>query len=162
MLKSMLFNRIFVGCSLTISAIFFTLHPAMISAVDTGISPAPAGASATDGNLQASAIAAKNWLGVVDNGRYDESWNEASALMKLTVSKDEWVRIMNKTRQPLGSVRSRDVVDQRTAFNPKGLPAGSYMVMVYKTSFANKASAYELVTLFQDSGQWRVLTYQID
>lgn len=116
----------------------------------------------SDGNLQAAAIASKAWLEEVDKGKYEKSWEDASAITQRTVSKEEWNKILIKTRKPLGAVKSRDVADVRVATNPKNMPAGEYVVMIYKTSFATKPSAYELVTLASQAGQWRVLTYQID
>lgn len=111
--------------------------------------------------LEASAMATQAWLDKVDKGHYGESWDNASELLKLTMTKDDWEKLMEKTRKPLGAVKSRQVVDQRVAKNPKGLPAGDYIVMVYKTVFAKKADATELVTLFLQDGSWHVLTYQI-
>lgn len=112
--------------------------------------------------LQASAEAAKSWLAIVDKGDYGQSWNQASALMKLTIQKDEWVTVMNTMRKPLGKVTSREVVDQRTAKNPHGLPAGDYMVLFYKTAFSQRTNASELVTLHLEDGAWQVMTYQVN
>jgi len=111
--------------------------------------------------LHASAAASLAWLGLVDRGDYGKSWDVASALMKLTVPKDEWMTIMTKVRKPLGSARSREVLDQRTAKDPAGLPKGDYMVMFYKTQFSTK-TANELVTLYLEDGTWTVLTYQVN
>lgn len=114
-------------------------------------------------NLTASSIATKDWLDQIDKERYGESWDGGSKLMRSTVKRNEWIKILNKTRKPLGDVKSRSVLDQRTAKDPKNLPKGEYMVMFYNSSFANKPLAYELVTLFKETdGQWRVITYQVD
>lgn len=110
--------------------------------------------------LEASAKASQAWLEKIDKGHYGESWDTASDLLKMTVTKEDWQQLMTKTRHSLGAVKSRQIVDQRTAKDPKGLPAGDYIVMVYKTSFANKPESNELVTLILQGGQWRVLTYQ--
>lgn len=112
--------------------------------------------------LEASAKASLDWLSLVDRNKYAESWDQSSALTKLTVNKDEWITILEKTRKPLGSVSSRQVADQRTAKDPSGLPKGDYIVMFYKTAFSHKPAAFELVTLYLEDGQWRVLTYQVD
>jgi Protein of unknown function (DUF4019) len=143
--------------SLSLLAILPFAAFAALAATGTSNSPVP-----NNPVLEASATTSKDWLELVDKGQYGESWNQASALMKMTVHKDEWVTLMEKTRKPLGAVRSRTVVDQRTAKNPHGLPAGDYMVMFYKTDFSGKSGAYELVTLFFQDGKWFVLTYQID
>jgi hypothetical protein len=115
----------------------------------------------TNAQLEASAIATQAWLDKIDKGQYGESWDNGADLLKLTMTKDDWQKLLEKTRKPLGAVKSRQVSDQRVAKNPKGLPAGDYIVMVYKTTFAKKANATELVTLFLQEGEWRVLTYQI-
>ena len=115
----------------------------------------------SDSSLEASATASQSWLNVVDKGHYPESWSQASAIMKLSIPRDEWVQILTKTRKPLGSGVSRQVVDQRVAKNPHGLPAGNYIVMFYKTVFSSKQKANELVTLYLEDGEWRVLTYQV-
>ena len=112
--------------------------------------------------LQESAAASKQWLELIDKGHYSESWENASLLMKKTIQKDGWEKLMTQTRKPLGNVISREVMDQRTAKNPPGMPAGDYIVMFYKTSFANRSTAYELTTLFLQNGKWSVVTYQID
>lgn len=112
--------------------------------------------------LEASAMTSKAWLDLIDKGQYGASWDESSFLMKRTIKRGEWEQAMTMTRKPLGNVTSRQVADQRTAKNPHGLLPGDYMVMFYNTSFSHKSNGHELVTLFFENGQWRVLTYQFD
>ena len=105
---------------------------------------------------------AEKWLLLVDNGTYGDSWEIGSATFKLTIPKDRWVTLMEQIRKPLGSVQKREILDQRTAKDPKGLPPGDYMVFFYDTSFSEKGVAHELVTMVKENdGQWRVLTYQV-
>jgi hypothetical protein len=118
--------------------------------------------SLLESQLQAAEITAKAWLDIVDKGDYKKSWVEMSTITRNTVKEDEWEKILTKTRKPLGAVKMRNIVDIRTATNPKNLPVGNYVVMVYKTSFAAKPDANELVTLYLQNGQWHVLTYQVD
>lgn len=111
--------------------------------------------------LQAAANASQAWLSLLDRNLYAESWSTLSSLTKLTIRKDEWVEILEKTRRPLGGVGSRQVVDERTAKDPGGMPKGDYIVMFYKTQFSRKAG-FELVTLYLEDGKWVVSTYQVD
>jgi len=109
-----------------------------------------------------SQAATNSWLALVDQGKYGESWDAASKTMQWTIKRDEWIKNLDGVRKPLGAVKSREILDVRTATNPQGLPQGEYMIFVYNTSFANKDKAYELVTLIQENdGSWRVLTYQV-
>lgn len=110
-----------------------------------------------------SAQASLDWLKIVDEGNYGKSWDNASKLFQSTVGKEEWIQLEQATRKPLGQLVKREVVDERIAKDPKGLPVGNYMVLFYNTSFTNRKDAHELVTLMQESdGKWRVLTYHVD
>ena len=106
--------------------------------------------------------AALKWLKLMDEGRYNDSWDVASLTFRLTIPKKHWVALMRQIRTPLGDIKQRAVVEQRPALNPKGLPEGKYMVIYFETSFSEKSKANELVTLVLESdGQWRILTYQV-
>ena len=111
--------------------------------------------------LKASAYSAEKWLQLLDKEEYGESWDVASKTFKNTFPKEHWIMLMKQLREPLGSVSSRRVIDQRPAKDPQGLPAGDYMVIFYDTSFSKKPATHELVTLVLESdNEWRVLTYQ--
>lgn len=123
----------------------------------------PSGSQSSESaNLTESVLAAQKWLSLLDKEKYSESWDTGSQLFQQTIPKEEWQKVMDAIRKPLGKVSSRDILDQRTANNPKGLPVGEYIVLFYNTSFAGKPAAHELVTLIKESnGQWKVLTYQV-
>lgn len=112
--------------------------------------------------LKSSQAAGEAWLKLVDQGNYGQSWDAGALTFELTITKQEWEKALTAMRQPLGSVMSRELLEQRIAENPKGLPKGSYMVLFYKTSFSNRPEANELLTLQQqNNGQWKVLTYHV-
>lgn len=119
-------------------------------------------AKLSEGALQDAKTASDLWLTFLDKEKYEESWDNSSTLFRLAMNKDAWKTLMNNTRKSFGNANSRKVLDVRTATKPHGLPEGNYVVMFYKTSFAHKASAYELVTLVLENGKWQVLTYQVD
>lgn len=129
---------------------------------------APAAAPAANQNiadaatLQAPAKAAQDWLKLTDAGDYAGSWNQASALMKLTMPQDEWVTTLNGMRKPLGSVVSRTLVYGQPRQDPEGLPKGDYFVLFFNTDFSGKAKGQELITLYRDAGEWNVLNYFVD
>ncbi len=126
-------------------------------------SPAPKEESKEEAAaIRAAESVTKAWLALIDKKQYKEAWDQSSNLMKNTLDLDTWNQVMLHVREPFGTVTSREVADERTAKDPKGLPAGDYMVMFYKTVFSNRPNAYELVTLFYDDGVWRVVTYQVN
>ena len=116
---------------------------------------------ADDDDLRTSAKVSEKWLALVDKGKYGDSWDAASIILKVQFPRKEWIKYLTKTREPLGNVISREVIDQRTANNPPGVPPGKYIVLIYQTQFSRKKAVYELVTLrFSDRGKWQILTYQ--
>lgn len=139
-----------------------TLSCLLMLPVQAANTPTPTQTAPDQNALKASAAASLSWLQLLDRGDYGKSWDDAAALMKLTVPKNDWIQILNKMRKPFGSVKSRQVADQRTAKDPQGLPKGDYMVLFYNTEFSSKSGAHELVTLYFDDGKWNVLTYQVD
>lgn len=111
--------------------------------------------------LESQEVAVK-WLKLIDEGKYGDSWDVGSLTFRLTIPKKHWIALMQQIRAPLGDVKERKMVDQRPASNPKGLPKGDYMVLVFDTSFSEKQKGRELVTMVLESdGRWRVLTYQV-
>lgn len=112
---------------------------------------------------KAAAInAAKAWLSLVDNQRYGDSWSAGSVLLQRTVTKEEWEKILNAVRKPLGGARTRTLIEELPAQNPKKMPKGDYMVILYDTAFSSKSSAKELLTLSYEHGSWRVITYNVE
>ena len=106
--------------------------------------------------------AAEDYVRLLDNGKYAESWTQSAKLFQQTISQNEWKTALELARKRLGGVKSRSLKDIRTAFDPKGLPAGAYMVVIYTTNFDRAPNTEELLTLMRESnGQWKVLTYQV-
>lgn len=140
-----------------LSLVAIALTPAFAAAP-----PAVTEVQTVNPELAASAEASANWVKVIDQGNYDQAWDQGALTLKLRIPKKDWKTILEVTRKPFGSVKSREIADQRTAQDPAGLPKGNYMVVVYNTSFNNGKTTNELVTLVQETdGKWRGLTYMI-
>ncbi len=134
-------------------------QPAPATQEAPSVQPAQTPKQAAD--IRDSAVEAAKWLKLIDEGKYGESWDTASNIFRFTISRDEWIKSQERLRQPYGRIVSRELVQQSPAENPKGLPAGDYMVLLYKSSFANHPTANELITMvLSTDGKWKVLTYQ--
>jgi len=102
------------------------------------------------------------WLSEVDEGKYSESWQNASSYFKNAVDENQWKRSLNSVRKPLGGVLSRKAISRYYTKTLPGAPDGQYVVIQYETSFKNKASAIEIVTpSLEKDGIWRVSGYYI-
>ena len=115
------------------------------------------GAAPVQDAEDAAQKSAEAWLDLVDEGRYDESWEEPASLVKTAVMKDDWGRSIASARRLLGKLVSRTVKSRTYAETLPGAPDGRYVVIQYDTTFENKKSAVETITPMRDSdGRWRV------
>ena len=107
--------------------------------------------------------AAMNWLALVDKGKYSESWRTAAAYLKNAVTKENWAKSMESSRQPIGKVKSRKCLSRKFTRTLPGAPDGEYVVIRFASSFEKKESAVETVTPMLDKdGVWRVAGYYIE
>lgn len=106
--------------------------------------------------------AAEQWLSLVDQGKYEQSWDEAAPYFQKAVPREKWVQSMDAFRKPLGKVLERKEKSARFTATLPGAPDGKYVVVEFETSFASKESALETVTPMMDpEGRWRVSGYFI-
>ncbi len=110
----------------------------------------------------AAVAAAKQWLALVDEGEYGESWTRAAGYFKNAVTQEKWEQSLSGARKPLGKLISREVKDKMYETALPGAPDGEYVIIHFQTSFDNKKSATETVTpMLEKDGQWRVSGYFI-
>jgi hypothetical protein len=115
-----------------------------------------------DVSIQLATQVSADWLSLVDDEKYHESWEDASEFLQKQVSKDRWRQVMRTVRDSLGDMQNRKLV--RAKFHEKlpGHPAGEYILIRYATSFESKPDAVETITLTKESdGSWRVCGYYV-
>jgi hypothetical protein len=118
-----------------------------------------AGADTPEAAAQAAAL---TWLRLLDAGDYAQSWATASEYFRNAIPRSDWVTKASRRRDPLGSVKSRQLLSARYERSLPGVPDGEYVVIQFATSFEKKATATETVTPMKDGdGQWRVSGYYI-
>jgi hypothetical protein len=120
--------------------------------------------STAEDSTKAVAInSARQWLALVDSANYAASWDSAASFFQLSINKENWVNTLQGLRPPFGAVLQREV---QSAVYYKALPnapAGEYVVIQFKTKFAQKADAIETVTPMKKPGaqDWRVSGYYL-
>ena len=115
-----------------------------------------------DAKRKAAEQSAQSWLKVVDAGKYEQSWTEASSFFKSAVTKAKWNSALQQARAPLGAASGRSSMGSMYQTDLPNAPKGEYVVMQYKTQFANTGSAIETVSAMLDSdGKWRTAGYFI-
>jgi hypothetical protein len=117
--------------------------------------------AAEDSEKEKDAVAAaEEWLTMVDDGKYVESWKEAAQYFKNAVKQEQWEQSLQAVRNPLGKLISRKVKGKTYMTSLPGAPDGEYVVIQFETSFENKKSAIETVTPMMDKdAKWRVSGY---
>jgi hypothetical protein len=106
--------------------------------------------------------AARDWIALVDKADYVASWRAAGAKFQANITAERWAEAAKRVRVPLGEVKRRS--GARTTFRHsfRGVPEGDYALVLFRTSFAQKAEAAETVTLeHEPDGKWRVIGYFI-
>jgi len=106
--------------------------------------------------------AAKAWVALVDAAKFAESWDAAGAMFRERVAREEWVKMLQVNRTPLGKVVSRALKSKQYNTSLPGVPDGSYVVTQFDTSFESKKAAVETVTMvLEKDGAWRMVGYFI-
>src|SRR5471032_903293 len=98
---------------------------------------------------------ARQWLVLVDDKNYAQSWSEAAKAFQGRQKTDAWAAQESAKREPMGAVASRDL-------KSIDLNRANVAVIRYDTAFAHKAAAVETVTLAFENGSWSVTGYSLD
>jgi hypothetical protein len=110
---------------------------------------------------KAAVKAAVAWLKLVDAGKYDKSWDEASKLIQKAVKKPDWAKKMKMAHGMFGKLVSRKLATKKFHTSLPGAPDGKYVVITYKSSFKKKKKAVETITPKLEGGKWKVSGYFI-
>jgi len=109
----------------------------------------------------AATQAALDWLKLIDEAAYDQSWETAAPYFQQAVPKENWVQQIRAVRKPLGATKSRKKVGARYTTELPGAPDGEYVLLRFDSSFANKNNAIETITPMLTTNGWRVSGYYI-
>ena len=102
--------------------------------------------------------AARDWLTLVDDGKWQESWARTTQSFRSLNTVQVWQSTSEKVRVPLGRVLSRTLVnDQDVPAPPNG-----YRLVQFHTDFANRQGATETVSLDREGGSWKIVGIYIE
>ena len=116
-----------------------------------------------DSAAEESALkASQAWLDLVDSGKYDASWEEASLYFKNSIKKEEWISTIKGVREPFGKLVKRTFKSKQSVDSMPGAPDGDYVIIQYDSVFENKKSAVEtIVPMLEKDGKWKISGYFI-
>ena len=102
--------------------------------------------------------AARQWLALVDQDRWDDSYRATGASFRKMNTPQVWADVSEKMRAQFGAAKSRTFLSEQYLPAP---PYG-YEVVKFRASYANKADAVETVTLDREDGVWHVVGATIE
>jgi len=113
-------------------------------------------------NIMPATKAARIWLNLLDQSKYASCWEQASVLVRKSISKEAFIKQATRSRQPLGTFMERTVFFIQPKTNLPGAPKGKYVLIKFNSIFSNKEKTTETLIIQQDpNNSWRVAGYFI-
>ena len=123
------------------------------------IAPSPEGGAASVNTRTAEVeAAARRFLTLIDQGKWDESYVLTTATFQKQNTSKVWADVSEQVRPPLGALVSRTMISLEDVPTP---PHGHHIVK-FRTTFANKANVIEKVSLERAGDGWRVAGVYIE
>ncbi|MCB2194105.1 MAG: DUF4019 domain-containing protein [Deltaproteobacteria bacterium] len=105
---------------------------------------------------------AKHWLGLLDQGNYDEAYRQAAPVLQAAVTPAKWRQMMTQLAAKTGPSKERKLLHGRATQDLPGAPKGNYYLAVFEPNFTRQPKLLEQVALILESdGQWRVAGYYL-
>jgi len=103
--------------------------------------------------------AAVEFLGLIDGGKYAESWESSATLMRDKVTKNDWIDKLNTARNLSGGPVQRVQKSASYATQVKDSPEGEYIMLIYESDFQRAEDVSEYVTVMLEGDEWKVAGY---
>ena len=106
----------------------------------------------------AAARAAEDFLKLVDDSRWAESYAATGGQFRELNTLEVWTEVSEKVRPPLGKLLTRNLVaNEYVPAPPKG-----YQLVKFRSAYANGPQQTESVSLAWDEGAWKVVGVVFD
>jgi hypothetical protein len=124
--------------------------------------PAHAQAAPDTAAVASATEAAASWLDLIDNGKFDASWDAAAPALQGAITKAAWSQALLQARGPLEPFGARTLTSAQYVATLPNAPPGPYVVIQYRTKVANGREVIETVTPMRiPDGSWRVSGYYV-
>jgi DNA-binding CsgD family transcriptional regulator len=115
------------------------------------------GDSAAVAQDRATEMAARNFLEMLDRGDWAASYAATTSKFRSQNTQQVWADVSQDVRPPLGALVSRSLLSNEWVPTPEG-----YVMVKYRSDFANRQGAVETVTMVKEDGAWKVSGVIID
>jgi Protein of unknown function (DUF4019) len=117
--------------------------------------------AAQDPRVSEAQRVAREWLEKSDAGDANATYAAASARFRGTMTPEQWAKALTSARGPYGAVKARTLAASQPATAAPNLPEGAYVILVYRTNFANRDAAETVTVEREPDGAWRIVGYSI-
>jgi len=112
--------------------------------------------------IAAAGAEGDHWLGLIDHGKFDESWIAAAVVLQETITQKEWSADLAARQPKLGRTIMRERKSESYSKTLRGAPTGDYVIVTYLTKFEKTPLVEETLAVARDAiGQWHVAGYDI-
>jgi hypothetical protein len=139
---------------------------ALLAVLSVSVSPLTAAcggttvAPATDPKTDAT-NAATEWLVLIDQGNYEESWSRASSQFQGATTATEWASVGSAARSGFGNLTARTLQKATPMKDLAGAQPGDYYILDFNSVFDVRGAVTEQVAVFLEGGVWRAAGYYI-
>lgn len=134
--------------SLILAALFLPASPLSVLAP----TPAVTAAAAAQSEAAGAARAAEDFLMLLDESRWAESYAATGAQFRKLNTLERWSEISARLRPPLGALVTRDIIGNE--FVPA--PPMGYQMVKFRSAYANGTQQTETLSLTWEDGAWKV------
>lgn len=143
--------------SLLLAALLLPAH--FISGVPVSLMPASLTPSAAAEPTEAAAAsAAEDFLKLIDESRWAESYAATGGQFRSLNTQERWAAVSEKVRPPLGELLTRDLVTNEYVPAP---PEG-YRLIKFRSTYANGTAQTESLSVAWEDGAWKVVGVVFD
>ncbi len=119
-------------------------------------------AAAQDPRTSEAHAATLAWLALADADDGAGTYREAAQRFRDAITQEQWNSSLKEVRTKNGKTVRRTFVGAHTPQPGKDTPPGDYILVLFRTEFAQRDQATETVTLQRDpDGKFRVVGYLI-
>lgn len=104
---------------------------------------------------------AEQWLAMIDAGHYAKSWFQTTDSFQDRVSQNDWVSALQFVRAPLGDIKNRKLLFNQKKQTINKLPEGNYHVLTLAATYQGQKKTKETITLIEEQGKYRIVSYNI-
>ncbi len=115
-----------------------------------------------DSAISEAERAMHGWFGLLAQGQYDASWNQAGSYFRAHVSREQWQVNASDLARQFRRAAARTLVEARWLRDEPPLPPAEYVVLRWLTVIdENRQVGERVIVAHEADGSWRPATYDL-